>query len=704
MRHTIVAVALFAATAFAAPHLRVLTVNVWSGLDYHGTALFGEYETPERRNERFLALLHGIRGAQPDVIYLQEANPVGAFARRLADSLGYDEIHHVCNTGIRVGPVGLPWNLKEGIAILARPALRLTPLTVWKLDGSFGLYGDISALHFDESEFALVGRITLAGARITLVNAHLSADPPPDSALAAEFRALAASGVISAATLRDGLETWDDRRGRRANEIEGLCDGLEDLPPSAPVIVGGDLNAPLDEATLAPLTERAHLTTEHGRGVTWDPLHNENIAYSLRTTNANGDTIDGYSRLETLYDRRGRSIDHIFLGAPWQASDIATRIVLDSAVNGVHASDHYGVLATIDLAPVATADSQCIDCIPAEVPHTLEVLPILSYDTDAGVGYGVKAFLLNPFSRKESFDLTAFSSSKGERWYRMAFSYPDFEVRQGHIYPYAFDVVIDYDKWISNSFFGTGGDSKFSDREYYTREPIDIVASATRAWTPSLLTTIGTRWKSIRNMNFSAVSSLASRSALDAGTATSNTLFGTARYDSRDSYINPARGFIAQIEYEHWIPLLAPNVHLERTAAEIDAYMLLWYPRTVLAVRLRGEGVDGSTTGGDALPVQYLSSIGGNRTLRGSPQDRFLDNYSAILNAELRFPIWRRFGAVAGLDAGRVWHTTHEIGVARWATNPIFGLRYYFDTFVVRLDVGLGHETTGFYLNFGQLF
>jgi len=33
--------------------LRVVTFNVWSGLDYRGSLKFGEFETPDRREARF---------------------------------------------------------------------------------------------------------------------------------------------------------------------------------------------------------------------------------------------------------------------------------------------------------------------------------------------------------------------------------------------------------------------------------------------------------------------------------------------------------------------------------------------------------------------------------------------------------------------------------------------------------------------------
>jgi hemolysin activation/secretion protein len=92
------------------------------------------------------------------------------------------------------------------------------------------------------------------------------------------------------------------------------------------------------------------------------------------------------------------------------------------------------------------------------------------------------------------------------------------------------------------------------------------------------------------------------------------------------------------------------------------------------------------------------------RTLRGYPQDRFLDKTAAVLNVELRFPIYWRFGGVVGVDAGKAFSSPSLAGFHNWAVNSLVGLRFSMDTFVVRADLGFGKETTGFYLNFGHLF
>ena len=71
---------------------------------------------------------------------------------------------------------------------------------------------------------------------------------------------------------------------------------------------------------------------------------------------------------------------------------------------------------------------------------------------------------------------------------------------------------------------------------------------------------------------------------------------------------------------------------------------------------------------------------------------------------ELRFPVYWRIGGVLGVDAGKVWPSLSAMDLMRWAYNPLAGLRFYMDNFVVRADVGFGSEGTGFYFNFGQLF
>lgn len=325
-----------------------------------------------------------------------------------------------------------------------------------------------------------------------------------------------------------------------------------------------------------------------------------------------------------------------------------------------------------------------------------EFFPILTYDTDVGVGYGAKAFALDHLGRDESFDLVLFNSTRGEQWYRLVFSIPDFERRQGTAYPLAVDVVFDYDKWIRSSFFGVGGSSHVDDRVYYTREPLEASVTLSRAFAPSLVGSSGARYRIINAFDIDhgrAADSL--RSLLFPSSIRVASLIFVLRHDTRNSFIDPSQGLVVQGEAE----VTTGDVSLCRLGLWAQHYLRQLIPGAVLAIRA---GVQGVIGGG--LPIEVLLPAGGGGTLRGYPQDRYLDKAVIIGNAECRFPIYWRLGGVAGVDCGRVWRKISDLSDHHWAADGVAGLRFHMDTFIVRLDVGMSDESTGLYLNFGQLF
>ena len=688
-------------TGFA--RLRIVVINVWSGLDYHGTWRFGEYESTERREKRFDLLVDGLRKLAPDIVLIQEANPVDQFSSRLADSLGLDEVHQVCNAGMKLLTLGIPSNLKEGIAILARQELRIRSQAVWKLSGSFGVYGDIIALHFDESEFAQVAKIEVNGRNVFVVNVHLSAYPPCDSAAMKEVEKWLTEGLI----LREDVEEIEKRLAYRASrhreEVKTLLRNISELPSGVPVILGGDFNSEIGSEELSELVRKGGFSdtfadSPGSEAYTWDPDRNENAAYSTRFVNATGASLDFSDRLGAVYDSKPRKIDYVFLGRGLPPeSALASKVVLDSAVGGIHASDHYAALADIDMSNSAkSGEANSL----AEGRSRVEPLPILSYDTDIGFGYGAKLFLFDLFHANESFDFVLFNSTKGERWYRGVFSYPDFEYREGTVYPISVDFTFDYDKWLQNNFYGIGNGSLFSDREIYTRAPIELALTFSRGVTREVVGQVIAKYERIENYGFDSTSVLKLLPpSLNASAARYASIGVDIRYDTRNSFINPTSGAVLQAESEYAPNRVAGNVSFLRLAMWSQYYYTLFYPTTALALRVGLQQVVGSN-----LPVQVLTSLGGNSTLRGFTQDRFLDKAMALMNAEVRFPIFWRVGGVVGVDAGKVWHSFADADLRNWAANSVAGLRLYMDNFVVRADFGFGPEGTGFYFNFGQVF
>jgi outer membrane protein assembly factor BamA len=348
-------------------------------------------------------------------------------------------------------------------------------------------------------------------------------------------------------------------------------------------------------------------------------------------------------------------------------------------------------LLTIGMIPAYAQDRDTTGAI-------IEPFPILSYDSDTGFGVGAKVVFRNQLGARESFDITAFTSTRGERWYRLAVSFPDGELRHGTEYPLAVDLVVDYDKMISNRYYGIGNDSRFGDREQYTKEPFDASLAFSRGFSSVFVGQLGVRFRAIRNSDFESASKLVHVPDAD-GRASYTSLFAMARYDSRNSTVNPSTGAVLEGDYEIAPDGFPGHTSLTKYGATVQGYMPLFTPALVLAGRFALSSVEGGS-----VPPQFLQSIGGNATLRGSTQDRYLDRAFAVLNGELRFPIYRRLAGVAGVDLGRVWPSMTQMGLSGWSMNPAAGLRVIMETFVVRLDVGLGQESTGVYFNFGQLF
>jgi outer membrane protein assembly factor BamA len=178
-----------------------------------------------------------------------------------------------------------------------------------------------------------------------------------------------------------------------------------------------------------------------------------------------------------------------------------------------------------------------------------------------------------------------------------------------------------------------------------------------------------------------------------------STLYLNARFDSRDSYIHPTRGVVIQTDLE-WAPNVTfNNIHFYQWSIWFQYYSQLIFTNTVFAARFGTMSIIG-----DNLPVQLLVPIGSNRTLRGYPQDRFLDKSAGLVNLELRFPLLGRFGGLVGADFGRVWPSLDQFSFTNWHSNAVVGLRFYRDTYVVRLDVGISQESLGIYFNFGHIF
>jgi len=194
-------------------------------------------------------------------------------------------------------------------------------------------------------------------------------------------------------------------------------------------------------------------------------------------------------------------------------------------------------------------------------------------------------------------------------------------------------------------------------------------------------------------------------------------------FNDRQDVARPTRGW-SVIAKATWVPPGLGN-DFDYTRYTLDAsylYPLIWR-RQVLGLHVGGQYIDTKRRG---TPFYELSSLGGDRDLRGFFEDRFLGSSNVVTNAEYRLKlidfhlIWdvQIDGVVFG-DAGRVFYADDDIAselgqpVATIpATNDDFRYSYGAGTrialgeaLVARIDVGFSDEEKGLvYLVFGHTF
>ncbi len=334
--------------------------------------------------------------------------------------------------------------------------------------------------------------------------------------------------------------------------------------------------------------------------------------------------------------------------------------------------------------------------IPSRKSST-SVFPILMFDSDIGFGLGGKGVIKNQLKHRESFDLTIFGSTKGEQWYVYNFSIPDLEMRQGTSYPLAFDMRIEFDKFLKSNFFGFGNDSPNNDWQF-PKEMTKLELTWGRAITERIIVETGILLNHTSVYRYEGVNSFMTPEVPGAGEHLTTGLVARLRWDTRDSQIHPHRGWKIGLNFDLASKSLGGDFGFRRYRLEVNRYQKLFTSAHILALRLWIQQVDGTA------PYYERSIIGGGWTARGFKADRFIDRALTISSLEYRFPIYQKLGGVLFVDAGRVYPGIKKVTTRDWKTDGGGGLRYYLTNFVVRLDVGVSGEGSRIFLNFGQVF
>jgi endonuclease/exonuclease/phosphatase family metal-dependent hydrolase len=249
---------------------------------------------PRRR----LLLRQGIERMAPDVVGLQEVlnGPEDSQLQQLAAGLGYEQVFGEA--------IARADGTSYGNAILTRHPIARHEV--------FALPGSVP----DEPRCVLLVEIELGHGRLPVLVTHLA---------------------------------WRGEHGYvREEQVAAIADIVDRVPRGSgvlPPILMGDLNASPEATEIRFLTG---LHALNGRSICLSDCYAE-------VGRPPGFTFDGiHNAFAAPWHERPRRIDYVFVRGPDLANEargkpLAAEVVFTETVDGITASDHYGVLATIAL-------------------------------------------------------------------------------------------------------------------------------------------------------------------------------------------------------------------------------------------------------------------------------------------------------------------------------------------------------------------
>lgn len=169
-------------------------------------------------------------------------------------------------------------------------------------------------------------------------------------------------------------------------------------------------------------------------------------------------------------------------------------------------------------------------------------------------------------------------------------------------------------------------------------------------------------------------------------------------YDTRDVVTRAQHGQLFKVEYSWFDPSTGSDTHFSATEVQYDYYHLL-NEKSVLAFDLWGRFARGN------VPWDRLSMAGDDRRMRGYYQGRYRDKDVVSGQVEYRRKLNWRHGYVLWLGAGSLGNDLHNLG--DHPLLPTAGVGYRFEVkpaMNVRLDLGFGKESAGFYFQVAEAF
>ena len=171
-------------------------------------------------------------------------------------------------------------------------------------------------------------------------------------------------------------------------------------------------------------------------------------------------------------------------------------------------------------------------------------------------------------------------------------------------------------------------------------------------------------------------------------------------WDSRESIFYPTSGFYGQFKWLNFGDWIGSDFEYNRFEGDFRWYHTLKADR-IVAVQVFANLVAGTP------PFYEVPALGGQRIMRGYYQGRYRDDLFLAGQAEMRFHLTGRLGAVGFAGLGDVAEDFRDFEMRDVKCSFGGGLRFAFnkaEKVNLRADIGFGRSTNGVYFGLEEAF
>lgn len=251
-----------------------------------------------------------------------------------------------------------------------------------------------------------------------------------------------------------------------------------------------------------------------------------------------------------------------------------------------------------------------------------------------------------------------------------------------------------------NKFFGIGSNTREEDEEVFTSKSTNFLVSFLKKISKSF--NIGLKyhfsnWKITETEEGGII--VEDELTGSQGGTISGISFLVNR-DTRDNIYFPMKGELFELNAMVYKEFLGSDFDFTDLTLDLRKYFT-FFSSHVFAVQSLLKIQSGT------VPFMNLSKIGGEFNMRGYFEGRFRDKNLLVLQAEYRLPLFWRFGLVGFAGFGNVAEKFSELKPGKLKSSYGLGLRFLFDKkekIRIRMDIGFGKDSTGFYFSIFEAF